>query len=64
MINSTSTGTSIPLTLQSDANLYQGREPIFEMRSGLTVLVGPNAAGKTSYLRRIRDQLRANNRSG
>jgi predicted ATP-dependent endonuclease of OLD family len=66
MINSTSAGTSTPLmlTLQSDANLYQGREPIFDMRSGLTVLVGPNAAGKTSFLRRIRDQLRANNRSG
>ena len=49
---------TLTLSLPSDPYLYDGKPTVIDLSGGLTVLVGPNAAGKTSVLKRLRDALR------
>jgi len=50
--------SGLQFSLPPDAALYKGQSPKINLRRGLTTLVGPNAAGKTSFLKRLRDVLR------
>ncbi len=50
--------SGLQFSLPPDAALYKGQSPTIDLRGGLTTLVGPNAAGKTSFLKRFRDVLR------
>ncbi len=61
MINPSATKVSIvpyQAGLGVQPGLYDGKVPDIELRAGLTVLVGPNAAGKTVVLRALKDRLR------
>ncbi|MGM4921675.1 ATP-dependent nuclease [Tardiphaga sp. 804_B3_N1_9] len=51
------------LNLGSREEFYNGKEPVLEIRAGLTTLVGPNAAGKTAILRSMKNYLSGSSHS-
>lgn len=46
-------------SIPSPPEMFGGTNVSLELREGLTVLVGPNASGKTNTLRGMRDALRS-----
>lgn len=50
--------STLTLSLPPNSHLYDGKPSVIDLSDGLTVLVGPNAAGKTSILKSLRDALR------